>query len=660
MRGPRDDPYLLIDTKLGRYDVLRLIATGGTAAIYQAVDPEIETVVALKVFAYSPLRFQVGATEWNLLRGLNHPHIVRIQDFAVERGLVYIVMEYVSGRSLRRVLSERGRLPLREFARIVLEAGSALDYAHQRGVLHLDLKPENLLFTGAQRVKLLDFGSAAIHLALRGARDFVMGTPQYMAPEQIQTHPVSTRTDIYGLGVLMYEMLTGEPPFTGADTDEVLTRVILSEPTPVIQKRPDLAPDLSLLISRMLAKDPALRPSSIAEIVTEILEILGPPDSDSPAVHIFLDPAQKFEVRAQAQRETEKNWATVAGNPARTSRFAFALPARDRLEMREFVLDIREEWGEMAGAPVSVFYKDRRVVALTFTEGTIALFSAEDGAPIARWSLEVPIGRGVTALPNGELLIPTRGAGLIVISAEGEVVNVIADGEWIAPAPLQMDHILAFGTFSGKAVLYNRATNKQIAVHQTLGSILAPPTISPAGKFFLVSLDGSVTCFASDGERLWTVHSDHYISRYAVACENGDLYLLSDANTLTALQESGEIRWQLEREVVAPPALGLRSDLILLSRAGQLVRWSKSGSVRWAVPLPYPARHTPIADSAGYIWVIAGAHILIFDASGNWQGNLRLSDPRAFPVPLESHSIAFVAPSGKVSVFSSVVSMWAD
>jgi outer membrane protein assembly factor BamB len=656
MTGPRDDPYLLINTKLGRYEVLRLIATGGTAAIYQAVDPARETVIALKVFAYSPLRFKVGATEWNLLRALDHPHIVRIHDFAVDRGLVFIVMEYVAGRSLRKVLSERGRLPLREFSRMILEAGAALDYAHRSGVLHLDLKPENLLFTGGQRVKLLDFGSAAIHLALRGARDFVMGTPQYMAPEQVQSQPVSIRTDIYGLGVLMYEMLTGEPPFSGPDVDEVLTRIVLSEAVPALNRRPDLAPALSLLVSRMLAKDPLLRPSSIAEIVNETLEILGPPESDSPAVHIFLGPARKFQVRSQAQRETERGWVTTAGNPARSSRFAFAFPERGHLETREFALEMGDDWGDFAGSPVCARSEGRPVVAAAFTDGVIALFSVESGARVTRWDLDVPLGRGITVTPRGEFLVPTRGAGLVVLSADGDIVEVIADGEWIAPSPLQSEDILAYGTFSGKAVLYDRAAKKEVAAYQTLGSILAAPTLSPAGKFFFVSLDGSVSCVAGDGERLWAAHTDHYISRHAVASESGDLYVLSDANTLIALQENGETRWELVREVQAPPALGSRSDLILISRAGQIVRWSKSGSVRWASPLPFAVRHTPTVDAAGNIWVHADVNLLIFDSEGHWKGNLHLGDPRVFALPIESHRIAFVSASGKVAVFAPVLS----
>jgi len=654
MRGPRDDPYLLVNTKLGRYDVLRLVATGGTAAIYQAVDPVTETIVALKVFAYSPLRFKVGATEWSLLRSLEHPHIVRIHDFAVDRGLVYIVMEYVAGRSLRKVLSEHGRLPLKQIARIVLEAGAALDYAHRSGVLHLDLKPENLLFTGGQRVKLLDFGSAAIHLALRGARDFVMGTPQYMAPEQVQSQPVSIRTDIYGLGVLMYEMLSGSPPFTGPDVDEILTQIVLTEPAPVLHLRPDIAPDLSLLVSRMLAKDPLLRPASIAEIVTETLEIAGPPDSDSPAVHIFLEPARRFEVRSRGQRESEKIWATIAGNPARTSRFGYAFPPRDQLSAREFTLEIPDEWGELSGVPVIVRRDSGFAIAAVFPEGVVALFSLEDGARLAHWLLDIPLSHGITVTPGGEILVPTRGAGVIVLSPQGDIVESIADGEWIAPAPVLSGETVAFGTFSGKAILYDRRKKENLAVHQTLGSLLAPPTVSDAGKFFFVSLDGSVTCFAKDGERLWSVHADPYLSRYAVASETGDLYVLSDAGTLKALEENGETRWELLREVQAPPALGWRSDLILISRAGQLVRWSKSGSVRWAAPLPFPTKHTPIVDVGGNIWVRAEANLLVFDPEGRWQGNLHLCDPRAFPLPIESHRVAFISPAGKVSLFSLV------
>ncbi|HEX6312280.1 MAG TPA: Stk1 family PASTA domain-containing Ser/Thr kinase [Acidimicrobiia bacterium] len=245
-----------------RYEIQRGLARGGMAQVYLARDQLLDRPVAIKVlfpeFARDPSFVERFRREAQAAANLNHPNIVGIYDWGQERGTYFIVMEYVEGRSLRDLIRAQGALPPAQVAEIGAEIAGALAFAHRSGVVHRDVKPGNVLLTAAGRVKVTDFGIARATqnvgeaLTQTGA---VMGTATYFSPEQAQGLPVDGRSDVYSLGVVLYEMVTGEPPFTG-DTPVVVAYKHVREEAPRPSDRvPDVPPDLDRVIVAAMAKD---------------------------------------------------------------------------------------------------------------------------------------------------------------------------------------------------------------------------------------------------------------------------------------------------------------------------------------------------------------------------------------------------------------------
>ncbi len=261
----------------GRYRLLRELGRGGAAVIYLAEDLKHDRKVALKV-----LRPDLAATlgpdrflrEIKIAAKLTHPHILPVHDSGEAEGFLYYVMPEVEGESLRERLAG-GPMPLPEAVALLHDVFDALHYAHQRGVVHRDIKPGNVMLSGRHAL-VTDFGVAkALALAVEGhevdTAGLVLGTPAYMAPEQATADPnIDHRADIYAVGVLAYEMLTGRTPFRGASPQAVLTAHVTQDPDHVLVHRPDLPPELAGLVMKCLAKDPAARWQTADEVVREL------------------------------------------------------------------------------------------------------------------------------------------------------------------------------------------------------------------------------------------------------------------------------------------------------------------------------------------------------------------------------------------------------
>lgn len=268
--------------KLGKYDVVERIASGGMAEVYKAFQPGVERFVAIKVM-HSHLaqaddfvqRFQREA------RGVGrllHPHILRLIDFDVDVDLYYMVMEYIPGGTLRSYLNTQQLLPIEEALRITAQLADALSYAHQQGMVHRDIKPGNVMFADEthQHAVLTDFGIARLlddteaRLTLPGA---VFGTPSYMSPEALRGETVDARSDLYSLGVILYEMVTGQRPYV-ADTPYSLLIKLTKEPlTPPRKLNPALPDALQKLIIKVLEKEPSKRFQSAAEFGAAIKQL---------------------------------------------------------------------------------------------------------------------------------------------------------------------------------------------------------------------------------------------------------------------------------------------------------------------------------------------------------------------------------------------------
>jgi eukaryotic-like serine/threonine-protein kinase len=256
-----------------RYRIERELGHGGMATVYLAHDVRHDRKVALKVLR-AELAAVIGAErflqEIRTTANLQHPHILPLHDSGEAGGLVYYVMPYVEGESLRDRLTRETQLPVDEAVRLTVEVAGALDYAHRRGVIHRDIKPENILLHDG-RALVADFGIAlAVSRSDGGARmtetGMSLGTPHYMSPEQAMgEREITARSDVYALGCVLYEMLTGEPPFTGPTAQAIVARVMTEEPRSLTLQRRTIPPHLEAAVHKALAKLPADRFASAAE-----------------------------------------------------------------------------------------------------------------------------------------------------------------------------------------------------------------------------------------------------------------------------------------------------------------------------------------------------------------------------------------------------------
>ncbi|HLW84113.1 MAG TPA: protein kinase [Candidatus Sulfotelmatobacter sp.] len=252
--------------RFGRYEIVGELGRGAMGVVYKARDPQIDRLVALKTIL---LQGQEQDEEYRqrffyeaqAAGRLHHPGIVAIFDAGQdpESHNPYIVLEYVTGESLNRILSRQKKLPLADALRLSEEIASALDYAHAQGVVHRDIKPANILITADGHAKIADLGIAKLNLAQHTLPGRVVGTPAFMAPEQLSGERVDGRADLFSLGVILYSMVTGHSPFPGSSATTVCFKVVNREPVPVRALVLDLPRALDAVISRAIAKDPNSR-----------------------------------------------------------------------------------------------------------------------------------------------------------------------------------------------------------------------------------------------------------------------------------------------------------------------------------------------------------------------------------------------------------------
>src|SRR6059058_4928381 len=266
-------------TKAGRYEITGELGRGAMGVVYKAMDPVIGRTVAVKTIRLSEegtglsrpellTRFQ---TEARAAGVLTHPNIVVVFDAGEEDGLYYITMELVEGRSLQALLDDGHSFPLPRVLRIMEQACSALQFAHERNVVHRDIKPANLMLTGDDTVKVTDFGTAKIlQFGTVSQTAHVMGTPSYMSPEQVKGRAVDGRSDIFSLGVMLYEMVAREKPFPGQNITTVIYKIVNEEPVPPKQVDPSIHAGLSAVVMRALSKDPDTRYQSCREMLEDL------------------------------------------------------------------------------------------------------------------------------------------------------------------------------------------------------------------------------------------------------------------------------------------------------------------------------------------------------------------------------------------------------
>jgi serine/threonine-protein kinase len=274
---------------LGDFRLMRRLGQGGMGQVYLAEQLSLKRRVALKILradlAADPASLERFRAEAEAVARATHANIVQVYAVGESDGLRYMALEYVEGRNLRDYLARKGPPDVPLVLSILRQVAAALQRAGELGIVHRDIKPDNILLTRKGEAKVADFGLSrrqaggpAVNLTQSGV---TMGTPLYMSPEQVEGKPVDGRSDIYSLGVTCYHLLAGHPPFRGASAFEVALQHVRSEPEPLSRVRPDLPPALCDLVHRMMAKDPAARPQTGRDLLRELARVRESLSSDT-------------------------------------------------------------------------------------------------------------------------------------------------------------------------------------------------------------------------------------------------------------------------------------------------------------------------------------------------------------------------------------------
>ena len=311
-----------------RYELEELVGTGGMSTVFRARDLQLDRRVAIKIlhehYAADPEYLARFRSEARAVARLSHPNIVTVIDRGDDDGRQYIVFEHVDGENLKEFVVRSGRLPVGQALELTIAVADGLAFAHERGLVHRDVKPQNVLLNSEGEVKVTDFGIARSLHVEHGVTQTgtVLGTGEYLAPEQASGKPVSPATDVYSLGVVLWELLTGEVPFVGENFVAVALRHVNEAPPDLRERRPDVSPRLAAAVDRALAKDPAARFPSMKVFAKELRAcvaeaergVLPPAVADDAGVTLVTRPAPPPPPRVARRRSPRRPliWALLA------------------------------------------------------------------------------------------------------------------------------------------------------------------------------------------------------------------------------------------------------------------------------------------------------------------------------------------------------------
>ena len=294
-----------------RYQLLEKLGSGGMADVFRARDLMLDRIVAIKVlrkdYSSNPDFQNYFRMEARSAANLSHPNIVTVHDFGFADNLLFIVMEFIPGKDLKQLIRERGRFSVATGIPLIIQACAGLGYAHRAGLVHCDVKPHNLLVSPDGRLKVTDFGIArALATITPGERtDVVWGSPLYFAPEQAQGQPPSPASDVYSIGVVMYELLCGTPPFTASTSSELARLHISARPIPIREYIPDIPIALEEIIMKVLSKEPSARyrtADQLGRVLLKFGTMPDPPTAPRPVVtHVPEVVADRIPAKERTQ-----------------------------------------------------------------------------------------------------------------------------------------------------------------------------------------------------------------------------------------------------------------------------------------------------------------------------------------------------------------------
>ncbi len=426
----------------GRYAIERELGQGGMATVYLARDLRHERQVALKVLrpelaaSLGPERF---LREIKLAAQLQHPHILPLHDSGEASGFLYYVMPYVEGESLRGQLARRGELPVHDAVKILIEVVDALAYAHEHGVVHRDVKPDNVLLSGRHAL-VTDFGVAKAVSEATGRQQLTtegvaLGTPTYMAPEQAIGDPgIDHRADIYAVGVVAYELIVGHPPFSGRPSQEILAAHVMQPPPPLSAQRPACPPALEAVIMRCLEKRPADRWQSAEELLAQLEPLATPSSGTTPTTTRPVEALSGPRRRGAGWKWVAAAGALVALAAAITLIFNRPQPALQLGRRTQLTLDPGLELdpalspdGKLVAYTAGPLGQTRLYVRQVEGATPVAITPASAGfARAPRWSPDG--GRLLFRSPRGLEVVPALGGPAKLVLAAPQAVWM--DGSW--------------------------------------------------------------------------------------------------------------------------------------------------------------------------------------------------------------------------------------
>jgi serine/threonine protein kinase len=362
------EPWLL-----GRYEIVAELGKGAMGVVYRANDPMLNRMVAIKTINTEEAGHEGMAeyearfyTEAKAAGSLNHPNIIIIYDIGKSGHLVYMAMEYIEGRELREMLAEGKPLPVAQAVDIAAQVGEGLAYAHQHQVVHRDIKPANIMITPEGRAKIADFGIARMRSSeTRTQTGIILGSPKYISPEQVVGKRADHRSDIFSLGVILYESLTGSTPFNGEGLSALMYQITNHDPSPPSSSNPQVPVMLDYIIAKVLAKSPEARYQSAADFANDLREcraqiLTGQPGAGAglatskPIPVIPFTAAQTAAVAPYAGQE-----AAAAPSPTKGISRAFDSQEATQRLMRQIGEDGTTEFVSTRGMSATSISRDR-------------------------------------------------------------------------------------------------------------------------------------------------------------------------------------------------------------------------------------------------------------------------------------------------------------
>jgi serine/threonine protein kinase len=282
LHRPRSATEPVLPARIGKYEVIREVGRGSTGVVYLSHDPYYGRDVAIKVYRFSedddPARARVARkmflSEAHMVGMLQHPNIIPIYDAGEEGSFCYVVTEFIHGaRTLAAYTRPDNLLPVDDVLAMLFKCARALHYAHSRGVIHRDIKPSNLMLTTDNDLRLIDFGIALVSDAEISRIEGIAGSPSYMSPEQVQSLDLTASSDLYSLGAVMYELLTGQRPFRAGALTRLLHQIVYATPAPMLSLRPELPAELEEIVAVAMHKEPGKRHANGAALAAALARV---------------------------------------------------------------------------------------------------------------------------------------------------------------------------------------------------------------------------------------------------------------------------------------------------------------------------------------------------------------------------------------------------